>query len=58
MLIIKILIGSYLVVAFYVSLSMLLLNYSTLKKMNHLKLVILFISSPVLVVKNLIKEKK
>lgn len=58
MLIVNILVGSYLIAAFFISLSMLLLNYPTLRKMSYLKLVVLFMSSPLLVARNLIKERE
>ena len=58
LIVVIILVGSYLITALFISLSLMLLNYPKLRKMSILKLVILFISLPVLVVKNLIKEKK
>lgn len=58
MLIVNFLVGSYLITAFFISLSLMLLNYPGLRKISRLKLAILFLSSPILVVKNIIKERE
>lgn len=58
LIVVNFLVGSYLITAFFISLSLMLLNYPRLRKMNRLKLAILFLSSPILVVKNIIKERE